>query len=514
MKRRINDEPVDSPRNKIRNHWRNKEYKNSNNDVIDLTADDSHDTKNDKNDSDVVDLTVEDAKSDDTFPWPKDDWCFRLFKSPIYNDNLIESDFFISMTDIFNDKSIEEIYLFSFQFDMNYIYNLINPIFYKNIKRIWLLAQPNTIIPLNNPIEKYLPLIKKTIIRTVNMKNKFSCNHSKLIIIKYNNNNIRFFLPSNNLTEFEEYLPQNVCWISPLIPKVNSTEKKEKPKAIFYSDLIKYFSSYPIKLLRDMHFLSKYDFSILDDMNIKLIFSTPNIDTISGLDLLEDTFKEKNLIAQPDDNNSISNYFCQVSSIGAPMHKNQLNDSFTDVLVPIFNNNSSNDNTNISLLFPTYNEINRIIPDENAGNWFHFNKKCEKSISLVKQDDTKVSRNRKSTPSHSKFYMKWTSDQNNNTKYSISNLDWCLYTSANLSMSAWGKAHSKVKAKNYELGILITPNNNSNDKIKYASFVDLIYNRSINTNINDYLSNTILTPYSLPGIKYDKNDTPFINSFH
>ena len=66
--------------------------------------------------------------------------------------------------------------------------------------------------------------------------------------------------------------------------------------------------------------------------------------------------------------------------------------------------------------------------------------------------------------------MKWTSkDTTMNNEGSIpeGGVDWCVYTSANLSKAAWGL--NGVKPKNYEFGVFF------GCSVQVSSFIDLIY---------------------------------------
>ena len=73
---------------------------------------------------------------------------------------------------------------------------------------------------------------------------------------------------------------------------------------------------------------------------------------------------------------------------------------------------------------------------------------------FYKQDPAMVTRRRGTTPAHSKFYMHCATNSTGPCDASqvFKELEWCLYTSANLSQTAWGTVSRKPR--NYEAGVL------------------------------------------------------------
>lgn len=203
------------------------------------------------------------------------------------------------------------------------------------------------------------------------------------------------------------------------------------------------------------------------------------------------------------------------------------NDSLLLGLIP---ENNSIEGTHLNILYPTLKEVCDSPTSVLSGGWFHFNyySKNEPYSTLrakktfVKQDPACVSKQRLSTPSHSKFYMKWASnDVTKNDEGSIpgEGVDWCVYTSANLSKAAWGL--KGVKPKNYEFGVFFE------GLVQVSSFVDLIYKNqngsgtrlgttTKQTNVtptrdkhaDSIKANQILVPFPRSFVQYSPDDKP------
>ncbi|EDO17562.1 hypothetical protein Kpol_534p43 [Vanderwaltozyma polyspora DSM 70294] len=452
---------------------------------------------------------------------------FRLIKSDIYdtgrNGNpVVGSSYFITMGEIFGDKSLRKTFLFSFQFDLDFILSFFK---HKTIERITIVAQEGTILPVRS---RYLrPMMEIVQIIQFRMP-AFSCHHSKMIINFYEDNSCKIFIPSNNFTYMETNLPQQVCWVSPRLPEASGTPPENK----FKKNLFKYIYSYQDKRVRQvLSYLREIDFNSLS--NVEFVYSVPSKSSVSGFKqlaalLLKNSTKED--FSTPTDIQH--HYLCQTSTIGGSISKKFPLNLFTGIMIPTFSrliefNTEPNSRSksaspedmieqlnshNIKpyLVYPTVEEIRNSPSGWSCSGWFNFRyqKNNEQYLSLLndfkcfyKQNANLISKHRKATPSHSKFYLKSKTSVKSNSNNPFDILDWCVYTSANLSVSAWGT--SSRLARNYEVGILFqsTPEL----QIKCKSFVDVIYRKGSKLSDTAPSCNTVnvMVPFTLPCSPYD-----------
>lgn len=470
-------------------------------------------------------------------------WCFKLIKSEVYDTpnhifpKPLVSHHFITLDDILYDCNLEKTILFSFQYELNFILPKIHP----KVSHITLIAQTGTIIPLT--IKHYIPMMKKTQIIEFEMP-PYSCHHSKMIINFYKDRSCQIFLPSNNFTYNETNYPQQVCWCSPILSPINQNRNGYvRTKNKFQENLISYLKSYNIKELKYhsiIYDLQKVDFSPLNDNEISFIFSTTNKKVTSGLRLLNETLLEKSLLIDNDDiNSNMSRHFlCQTSSMGGSLSRIKPINIFTHLMIPTWCNLlkiNANDKRikyietdtlcklykdmkiHPYIVYPTLNELKSSIYGPMIEGWFNFyyernipyySMLKDKFRIFYKQNPKDVSFRRGPIPSHSKFYLSTTvtGEETTGMKNNIfQELDWCCYTSSNLSMNAWGKI--LTTPRNYEVGVLIYKSRNSKDKkLKCFSFTDVIYSTNPmkkNTNTDS----SVLVPFTLAILPYDTQET-------
>ena len=483
-----------SARSQIANRWSNVDYNKLSNDVMTIsenpqetdheviTIDSESETSisDNGNDTDdgisrpVIDARLHDKK-----------YCFKLIhsetvydKSDTYESMTSEQqDYFITMKDIFYDPNLRQVVLFSYQFEMDFLLKCFHP----DIEKVIIIGQPECIRPLNEDTSsaRLKELEKKISYIPIKMA-PYTSHHTKMILNFYQDS-LRIFLPSNNFTEAEVSYPQQVCWCSPKFmfstnPKwVNGYSKFGS----ILKDYLSHYNQYQSFFQKLIEKLEKYEFLYFDENNkmeddIKFIYSVPAKGNYNcGFKKLIDSVKvtEEKYFYKKNGKEEI-HYLFQTSSIGTTMVGND------SLLLGLMPDNSSMERIHLNILYPTLKEICDSPASVLSGGWFHFNyySKSEPYNTLrakktfVKQDPLQVSKQRLSTPSHSKFYMKWTSkDTTMNNEGSIpeGGVDWCVYTSANLSKAAWGL--NGVKPKNYEFGVFF------GCSVQVSSFIDLIY---------------------------------------
>ncbi|CCH58782.1 hypothetical protein TBLA_0A10020 [Henningerozyma blattae CBS 6284] len=546
---------------KVRNHWANLDYKTlnrpstsqtNNDETLNLNNTSSNNQKRsiidienvtdvDKGNHLVIDLT-DDAEemphkkrikteikyglknSTHKFPGFDNDWCFKLIKSKIYDSNINSSSYLLDMKDIFHDPFLQDTFIFSYQFDLEYIYSMLH----ENIERIFIIGQKGTIIDYST--NEYTKFRKKTSIRYVKNPN-MSNHHCKMIVNLYRDGSAKIFMPSQNMRMLEQILPQQVCWISPLLLPSKKTKIYSNSNSNSNSDLDlgHEFDSPFLQSLRD--FLSFYEygyvnilegcFDFLDDLDyasldddIQIVFSAPKNDRHHGSAM--GLFGSLGLCGSKEEleKKKATRYLAQVSSIGYGIYQGNL---FTHHMIPqwaglpnmVRKHNVMNIfkeyNIQPMVVFPTTQEIKDSPTHGDAAGWFHnIGSNSFESQKIFYKQGPNVSKERGTTPSHSKYYMKSTCTDEDPFKY----LDWCIYTSSNLSMSAWGT--DRKDPRNFEIGIVIKPKNGG--KLKCHSFVDLIYNRPgsrLNSNEEAIGPRSVLVPFPKQLEGYSDRDFAF-----
>lgn len=452
---------------------------------------------------------------------------FRLMRSSIY-DGGINSPHFITLEEILSSKSLKSCVLFSYQFGMDFLLEQ----FHTSVEKITIIGQRGTITPITSG--RALEFVKKLDIVEIFMP-PYTCHHSKMIVSFFKDDSCKIYMPSNNFTYEETNLPQQVCWCSPVLQRSNGMYSRNSSK--FQDNLIDYLASYENNLInrRLIPVIKKLNFEPLK--NVQFIYSTPSKKFASGFQLLADSLPRK---TGTDEGDALKHYLCQSSTIGSAISKKTHGNLFTHVFIPyleeIMTKSSKPLQTDTVLqefnkrrikpyiLYPTVQEIQNSPAGWLSSGWFHFNRLkdvvhydnlLKKLDAFYKQNPNDLSRERKATPCHSKFYFKSTTTNGEEKQNSqFDNLDWCIYTSSNLSLSAWGNLNGLPR--NYEVGVLFVSDQNS---LQCQSFNDVIYNRyrlkSRELKQPSVAPSTvIMVPFGLPPTKYDieKGDEAFCMS--
>ena len=439
-------------------------------DVIDLTSEDESISTL----SAVIDLTIPDTKERKVPSKPRINSPFKMLRSVLYDDETPLSQNLITLKDILGDETLRESILFSFQFDLNFVMDC----FHENIKSITIVAQLNTIVPFEPSQGPKARRIFSRLNTIAFPMPPFSCHHSKMIFNYYADNSCKIFLPSSNLSYYEVNLPQQVCWCSPTLPY--DPDRKSRQDVPFKVSLLEYLNSYNkrevnqlIKRLKDI------DFTPLED--VEFIFSTPNKKVNSGMKMLASFINEGKIVVPPDDGSSTSHFLCQTSSIGASLNRAVPVNMFTHTIIPLctgilsYNQESNGKKAMIYvpsetvktefksrriipyIIFPTKYESLNGPTGSAASGWFHFDyskdkigyyKMLAEEFKVFYKQDSKKSADKRNkrpfVPSHSKFYLSSTTTENDTSPNQFKNLNWCIFTSANLSVSAWGKLLSLI----------------------------------------------------------------------
>ncbi|CAI4055862.1 hypothetical protein SKDZ_02G3290 [Saccharomyces kudriavzevii ZP591] len=471
---------------KVAQRWKSYRYSA---DIENKTTDDHSDGDghNDDecviiNESKVIDLTgpEHDLEAKEEACGAGNNAVFKLIKSDFYEagDFVGVADDMITLKDIFCEKSLKRSILFSFQYELDFLLRQ----FHENIDNITIVGQKGTIVPVESQTmgAALLGTLRKIKLIEITMP-PYASHHTKLIINFYDNGECRIFLPSNNFTSMETNLPQQVCWCSPVLQI-----DKEQPPVPFKTDLIKYLTSYHVKDIDELitRSVETVDFAPLSEL--EFVYSTPSRFQSSGLLSFYDKLEELSTGAATGD--ITKHYLCQTSSIGTSISRARDENLWTHLMIPLFTGiisapvEGTHGRKKVKvpttdslvaeytqgrikpyIIFPTEREIMTSPLRQASSGWFHFQYLQKRSYYemlrnqlkvFYKEDPATVTRRRGTTPAHSKFYMHCTTQpaESCDASRAFQELEWCLYTSANLSQTAWGTVSRKPR--NYEAGVL------------------------------------------------------------
>ncbi|CAI1929422.1 hypothetical protein SEUBUCD646_0D04290 [Saccharomyces eubayanus] len=429
--------------------------------------------------SEVIDLTKseQEAEEKETVDDTTSKATFKLIRSDFYEGkaSMVEADDLITLKDIFCDARLKKSILFSFQYELDFLLRQ----FHRNIESITIVGQRGTIVPVEaSSIDAALSLaLRKIKLIEITMP-PYASHHTKLIINFYDNGECKIFLPSNNFTAMETNLPQQVCWCSPVLQI-----EEEQSLVPFKAGLIDYLRSYHVRDIDELILKSVESVNFAPLSELEFVYSTPSKFQPSGLTMFYNKLQELSVGAETSD--AIEHYLCQTSSIGTSLSRAKDENLWTHLMVPLFTGiipalvegtKKVHVPATESLLtayaqrkikpyivFPTEQEFTTSPLKRASSGWFHFQYLQKKSYYdmlrnrfrvFYKQDPAMVTRARGTTPAHSKFYMHSTTKSTEPCDASrvFHELDWCLYTSANLSQTAWGTISRKPR--NYEAGVL------------------------------------------------------------
>lgn len=267
-------------------------------------------------------------------------------------------------------------------------------------------------------------------------------------------------------------------WRSPLLPTMISSASASGLPALgtgarFKHDLLAYFRSYGTgKTASLVNQLRNHDFTSIKaalvasvPSKINLRASDPETEDLWGWPSL------KRILRSFPTRSSKSHIVVQISSV-ASVGEKWLANTFFDALST---STDSKTRPAFSVIFPTADEIRRSLDGYSAGNSIHMKTQSAAQIKQldylrpllchwagdgVNQDNATLSSTapareagRKRAAPHIKTYIRFTDD-------SMTNIDWAMMTSANLSTQAWGaatNASGEVRICSYEIGVIVWP---------------------------------------------------------
>lgn len=432
--------------------------------------------------SEVIDLTKSEQEKEEkeAVDDATNEATFKLIKSDFYEGKASmgeADDDLITLKDIFCDARLKRSILFSFQYELDFLLRQ----FHRNIENITIVGQKGTIVPIEaRSMDASLELVLRKIKLIEITMPPYASHHTKLIINFYDNGECRIFLPSNNFTAMETNLPQQVCWCSPILQI-----EEEQSLVPFKAGLIEYLRSYHVKDIDELILKSVEGVNFAPLSELEFVYSTPSKFQPSGLTMFYDKLQALSAGTEAEPSDATEHYLCQTSSIGTSLSRVRDENLWTHLMVPLFTGiipalvegtkkvhvpateflmtAYAQRKIKPYIVFPTEQEFATSPLKRASSGWFHFQYLQKKNYYdmlrsrfrvFYKQDPAMVTRARGTTPAHSKFYMRSTTKSTEPCDASrvFQELDWCLYTSANLSQTAWGTISRKPR--NYEAGVL------------------------------------------------------------
>lgn len=394
-----------------------------------------------------------------------------------------------SLQQILSDPHVTEFWLFSFQLHVDYIFSLLAS---NRDVRVHLVGEQRTVVA-----ERPIPSYPNLIFHSVRIPRSWGSHHSKLIFCVRDDNTFQMHVPSFNLSREEISLVRQMIWTSPCIRKLTTSTISAAMPSRFQKQVLSYLDQYPGSMLQELYnTISRYDFSPLDKLNCQFVYSTPYG---GGLSMLKGC-------VGPESVDTFPNVFIQVSSIGNRVRRRY--QFLNDIVLPYlytdcFDRESLKQDTpyvaNPELLWPTKHEMEHCATRGLSRGWFFYKPDEALRPALRKHGGRGVLQ----VPSHTKYYAEYTDVDK------IGKPQWVLFTSHNLSQSAWG-ATPWERPSSYECGILYK----RTDK---GRTIDLRLNWAGDEPMDDSIGEgetmvKLMTPYPLDDLeRYRLDDDPHVS---
>ncbi|XP_014231195.1 probable tyrosyl-DNA phosphodiesterase [Trichogramma pretiosum] len=327
---------------------------------------------------------------------------------------------------------------------------------------------------------------------------EFGCHHSKISILKYDDNSVRIIISSANLYAQDWHGRTQGLWISPRLPYLPASAEDSEGESTtnFKHDIIQYLSCYSEpQVFGWISLLYRIDFSAV---NVFFIGSVPGYHEGPNLNLwghlklkkilsehviLPENSKDWTAIAQSSAVGVYGSYYQRwlKSHIVQPMSQGKLNLPRT----PPF-----------KFIYPTQRSYNNSFDSKLGVTCLMYNKDSHMNQKWIKDylcDWKSDSTNRTKAMPHIKCYTRLSPDE--------SEVLYFLSTSANLSKGAWGKMLRKDTIQylaNYEAGVLFIPQimiQRSTFPVTESAFTE---------------APIFKLPFDLPLTPYQTDDEPFV----
>ena len=311
------------------------------------------------------------------------------------------------------------------------------------------------------------------------------------------------------------------------LPRIGSGER-------FKVDLLAYLHTYGNKLRDLTSKLGLFDFS---SVRAALIASTPcrqNIRSDSDRQTIWGWPALENVLKQVPTSSLQSRIIAQISSIASLGSGDKwLRETLFKALSA--SANPTNKKPQFSIIFPTADEIRRTIDGYSCGGSIHMKTTSPQQAKQLQylrpmlchwagdgssnqsssnQSHVREAGRQRAGP-HIKTYLRFADE-------SMTQLDWAIVTSANLSQQAWGtqpNANGEVRICSYEIGVVVWPalwaTGDHHDSTMVPVFKKDSPDVKEKSESGDKKEKTIVgfrMPYDLPLVPYAESDQPWCAS--
>ncbi|KAL9043999.1 MAG: hypothetical protein Q9214_002832 [Letrouitia sp. 1 TL-2023] len=400
----------------------------------------------------------------------------------------------VGLKDILGDPLIKECWLFNYLYDVDFMLDVRGIVQIKVVHGSWKKEDLNRLY-IEEAVKRY-PNVKAI---TAYMPEMYGTHHSKMIILIRHDDTAQIVILTGNFIPHDWSMTQSV-WRSPLLPLQDHHSHHtpdSQPSSIgsgprFKRDILSYLHAYGSSKTGSLVAqLQAYDFT---SIRAALVASVPGKQNLRNIDPDHETIfgwpALKHVLAHisplPGEQKQ-PHIVMQVSSV-ASVGEKWLSTTFFPTLSVEKRMTAATKSPNISLIFPTADEIRESINGYGSGSSIHMrlqsaaNQKqlrflkpmlchwggsspipSHAGVSTATADNTsqlKTGRGdamRSRAAPHIKSYIRFSSSAFNDEETAI---DWAVMTSANLSKQAWGgpeSASGEVKICSYEIGVVVWP---------------------------------------------------------
>ncbi|KAI0099018.1 tyrosyl-DNA phosphodiesterase [Nemania sp. FL0031] len=462
----------------------------------------------------------------------------------------------ISLNDLIGDPLIAELWDFNYLHDIDFLMNHLDEdtralTKVHVIHGFWKREDQNRLILLEQAKE-----YGNVTLHTAYMPEMFGTHHTKMLILFRHDDTAQVIIHTANMIAKDWTNMTNGAWISPLLPKLQSSPEVPEPHGTvgsgsrFKFDLLSYLRAYNKvrnvckPLVED---LAKYDFSAVRGALVASVPGKHDVDqepeaTRWGWLGLKEALKSVPVQAGPSD---IVVQISSIATLGAndTWLQRALFDSLSaSRLLPLQSPASARTGLprpNFKVIFPTTDEIRRSLDGYASGGSIHtkiqsaaqtkqlqylrplFHHWANDSANGISGststsaspstskggDPSPKDAGRKRAAPHIKTYI----------RYGEKSIDWALLTSANISKQAWGEATNKageVRIASWEVGVLVWPELLADDpEAKMVGTFKTDEPQKEEEGVDDDGTSPVVglrIPYNLPLQKYGDSEVPWV----
>jgi tyrosyl-DNA phosphodiesterase 1 len=439
----------------------------------------------------------------------------------------------VSLEDVLGHPLIKECWAFNYLIDVDFLLSKLDPdvrdeVKVKVVHGSWKQEDRN-----RQFIEASVAKHKNVTAITAHMPEAFGTHHSKMLVLFRHDDLAQVVIMTANLIE-QDFRMTQAAWISPLLPILKEPDNPKSTDKIgsglrFKFDFISYLRAYQKRLQDLISQIEKYDFS---EIKGALVSSIPvrqperilNSKTNWGWPGMRQVLHE---IPSKSTNPHINIQVSSIATLG--VEDKYLCNTFLNALATSSTTDLASKkpcNATFKIIFPIAEEIRRTISGYECGRSIHMKTQTPQQQKQLKylrpmlctwsgdtgktpepKDTVRRAGRRRAGP-HIKTYIRFT-DSN------MTEIEWAMVTSANLSKQAWGAETNKtgeVRICSYEIGVVVWPqlwqeNEEEGAKMVPTFMKDLPDSESLQNQKSAVVG--FRMPYDIPLVPYSASDEPW-----